>query len=474
MKNIIIIGAGVAGCDVLNEINKDKSLDFKVVGFVDDDKDKIGNYILGVKVLGTQNQLIDIINKWKIDEVIIAIPSAEGERISEYLKVCNLARVDVRIVPRVREIIEGKAHIRTIRKVQVEDLLGRPVVKSDVEELKEFFKDKKVFVTGAAGSIGSELSRQIAAYNPKSLILFDWWENGVFELDSELRHNFPKNTINCVIGNIHDEKKLSDLFQKYKPDFVYHAAAYKHVPLMEEFPEEAVRNNVFGTYNVVKTAFKYKVKKFVLISTDKAANPKSVMGATKLLTEAIARHFNKKRKTKFVTVRFGNVLDSYGSVVPTFRKQIDMGGPLTITDPRMVRYFMTIPEAAQLILKAGAMGEGGELFVLDMGEPVKIVDLAENIIRLSGLIPGKDIEIKYTGIRKGEKLREILFNKKEKALMSKTRDKKIFITQSNGVDENLVIKELENLKIHVVNVNRKGIFKILSKLIKTFKLKNID
>lgn len=468
-KKIIIVGAGVAGVDVYNEIVKSAGLGLDVVGFIDDDPKKANFKIGGKKVIGSLKNLSSKIKLYKVKEVIIAIPSAEGEKIAEYVKICNKERVGVRIVPRVKEIIEGKAHVKTLRRVRVEDLLGRPVIKADVLELSKFLKNKTILVTGAAGSIGSELVRQIAAYSPKKLILVDWWENGTFEIEGEIKKYYPRLKVVAVIGNIQDHKKVGSILETYKPDYLFHAAAYKHVPLMEENPEEAIKNNVFGTYNVAKAAYSAGVKKFVIVSTDKASNPRNIMGASKLYTEAIGSYYNFKGKTKFMAVRFGNVLDSYGSVVPIFRKQIEEGGPITITDKKMTRYFMTIPEAAQLILKAASMGNGGELFVLDMGDPVKIVDLAENMIRLSGFIPGEDIEIVYSGIRKGEKIRESLFNKKEKNKLIKTNDKKIFITQSKGMNAEAVLDSLEKLKLFVEVNNTTGIRRELSRRIKSFK-----
>ncbi len=467
-KNILIIGAGVAGTDVYFEIKKNPEIGLKVVGFIDDDPKKLGEKIDGSKVLGSKGNLVNLIEKHKVKEAIVAIPSAEGGRIAEYVKLCNKAKIGVRIVPRVKEIIEGKAHVKTLRRVRVEDLLGRPVVKSDVLELKSFFKHKNVLVTGAAGSIGSELSRQIAAYQPDRLVLLDWWENGVFEIKGELTRDFPKLNIESAIGSIQDKKKIRNVLSTLRPDFVFHAAAYKHVPLMEDYPEEAVKNNIFGTLNVLKESYLTGVKKFVLISTDKAANPKNVMGATKLITEALGKYYNQKNKTKYIAVRFGNVLDSFGSVVPIFRRQIEEGGPITITDKKMTRYFMTIPEAAQLILKAALMGNGGELFVLDMGEPVRIIDLAENMIRLSGLIPGEDIQIVYTGKRKGEKIRESLFNIKEKNHLIKTKDKKIYITESLGVNIRKTKLSLKKFKILCDKNNSQGIRLEFSKLISSF------
>lgn len=429
-RNVLIIGAGVAGTDVATEIKRNPDMGLKVVGFIDDDPSKMDKMVSGVSVFGTKNDLEKVIRKLEIEEVIIAIPSAEGETINCYVKACSDLHVRFSIVPRVREIIEGVAKMESIRKVRIEDILGRPVTKSDVVDLKSFFNNGVVLITGAAGSIGSELSRQVVAYNPKSLILLDWWENGIFELKNELTKNFPKADLHFVIGNIQDRETVKNVLGKFKPDFVFHAAAYKHVPLMEENPLEAVKNNVLGTLNLAEESLNAKVSKFVLISTDKAAEPINIMGATKLVTEGIGKMLNCD-KTKFMAVRFGNVLGSHGSVVPIFMKQIEEGGPVTVTDKRMTRFFMTIPEATQLILKAANIGHGGELFVLDMGSPVNIVELAESVIRLSGRVPYDDIKIEVVGVRKGEKITEKTLTHDEK--LESTKDGKIFISKSLGL-----------------------------------------
>jgi FlaA1/EpsC-like NDP-sugar epimerase len=465
-KKVLIVGAGVAGRDVAKEIKANPELGLRTIGFIDDNLE-VGVKVDGYPVLGKRSKLATLLKSKKINQVIIAIPSAEGSSIAEYVKICSNARVAARIVPRVKEIIEGKAHIGALREVRVEDLLGRPVVKADVNALHDFFKNKTVLITGAAGSIGSELSRQVAAYKPKKIVLLDWWENGLFDIQQELLSLFPKADISFVICNIQDKLTLESVFSTYHPDIVFHAAAYKHVPLMEQHPDQAVSNNVFGTLNVATLSKKFKAQRFVLISTDKAASPVSVMGATKLITEGIGKKLNGE--TKYMAVRFGNVLDSFGSVIPTFKKQIAKGGPVTITDKRMTRYFMTIPEAAQLILKAAQMGDGGELFVLDMGEPVKITDLAENLIRLSGLIPGKDIEITYTGKRPGEKLREKLLNTME--VLLPTQDTKISKTQSFGFDIKKLDSSLIALEDHLKEGNKVKIVKEIAKLIPSFKVR---
>lgn len=466
MKKVLIVGSGIAGQNVLEEIRSSMETDLDVLGFIDD-KVPMGEFVVGLEVLGTRHHIGNIATRLKIKEVIIAIPSAPGAQIQEIVKICSDAKVDFRIVPRVKEIIEGKAHLREIRKVRVEDLLGRPVIKSDVGELKSFFSDKTVMITGAAGSIGSELSRQISAYHPKKIILLDCWESGLYDLEIDLRRAFPNINGHFFIANIQDRERVKDIFDETEPDYIFHAAAYKHVPLMEENPSEAIKNNIFGTWNVIQEARSHKASRFIVVSTDKAANPVNVMGATKLVTEIIAKKSNQSDKTKFMVVRFGNVLGSYGSVVPLFTKQIEQGGPVTVTDKRMTRYFMTIPEASQLILKASSMGNGGELFVLDMGEPVKIIDLAENLIRLSGYKPYEDIDIIFTGIRKGEKLDEELFTDKEE--IASTKKEKIFITKSDyllKVQIDLLLQEIKQiLSIKDVDDIRNNFMSLVAKFV---------
>lgn len=464
MKRILIVGSGIAGRDILREIKENRDLEFKPVGFIDDDKEKKGEEIDGLKVLGDRLEIKNLIKKEKIDQVIVAIPSAQGRDIADVVRICTEAKVGFRIVPRVKEIIEGTAHLNAIRKVRIEDLLGRPVVKSDIEHLVAFFKNKVVLITGAAGSIGSELTHQIAAYKPRQLILLDWWENGMFDLQLGLSQNFPKDNIVYLIRNIQDATTINNLVKQYKPDYIFHAAAYKHVPLMEDNPLEAVKNNIFGTLNIAKAAKNNSIERFVMVSSDKAANPINIMGATKLIAEAIVKSLNGK--TKFITVRFGNVLGSNSSVIPIFQKQIDRGGPITITDKRMTRYFMTIPEAAQLILKAASLGRGGELFILDMGEPVKIIDLAENLIRLSGFVPGKDIKIVYTGKRKGEKIKEQLFNDRESLVG--TKEEKIYKTQSLGLNVGIISNVISRFKDIIDRENSELVRSEFKKLFKSF------
>lgn len=460
MKKILIVGAGVAGSDVARELNNSPELNMKAIGYIDDDSNKIGKNIENITVLGNSSNIRRIVKKYNIDEIIIAIPSAQGDDIDKFVNTAIDLKLAYKIVPRVKEIIDGHATLASIRKVEIQDLLGRPVIKGDVAGLRGFFKQKVVMVTGAAGSIGSELSSQIAAYKPRKLIFFDIWENGIFELKQKLEEIGYLNNVEYVIGNIQDAKRLNQVFELYKPNYVFHAAAYKHVPLMEENSIEAVKNNIFGTYNVVNMSKEYNVERFVLVSTDKAADPKSVMGMTKLFAEMIVR--STKASTKYMTVRFGNVLDSNGSVVPIFRKQIEKGGPVTITDKKMTRYFMTISEASSLILKSAYLGKGGELFVLDMGNPVSILDLAQKMIRLSGFVPEKDIKIVFTGIRKGEKLTEKLFTEVEK--LDTTKDNKIFVSKNGSSFKDINLQMIKISKL-ISDVTIKNVKARLNKIV---------
>ena len=442
MKRVLIVGSGIAGRDVVSQILSHASLGLEAVGFIDDNQQKIGKKFHGLTVLGGRDKLAALIKKLHIDEIIIAIPSAHGNDISTIINICSEIQIPFKIVPRVKEIIEGKAYVTNIRPVEIHDLLGRPVIKTNVKDLSGFLAGKTIFITGAAGSIGSELTRQVCAYKPKLVVLYDWWENGMFQLKEELSKVKNRKNIHYIIGSIQDEKKVLRLFKSYQPDIVLHAAAFKHVPLMEEHVDEAVKNNIFGTKILLDASVKNLVKKFIFVSTDKAANPTSIMGMTKLVAESLTQHANGK--TKCMIVRFGNVLDSHGSVIPTFKAQIQAGGPVTVTDERMTRYFMTIPEASQLILLASQIGNGGELFVLDMGVPVKIVDLAKHLIRLSGRVPNKDIKITFTGIRKGEKMHEQLFTKAEEILS--TKKEKIFITKTHTLPKTLLEETLPVLR----------------------------
>lgn len=461
LRKVLIVGAGVAGRELLREFRRNLNNVFQVIGFIDDDLKKAKKNIWGIPVLGDTKMLEGIIKKKRINEVFIALPSAEGAIIKEIVNTCSKQKVAFKIVPRVLDIVLGQVKLPQIREVRIEDLLGRPIVRSDQKKFTDFFRNKTLLVTGAAGSIGSEICRQLIQFNGKNLICFDIWESGLFELESQLSA-FKKDKYKIVVGNIQDKNKIEEVFEKYKPDFVFHAAAYKHVPLMEYNCDEAVKNNVFGTKNLVEESLKIKVKKFINISTDKAANPSSVMGSTKLLAEKIVRQASSKKSTKFISVRFGNVLDSQGSVVPIFRKQILIGGPVTVTHPEMSRFFMTIPEAVQLVLEAGILGQGEEVFVLDMGKPISIDELARLMIRLSGFLPDEEIEIKYTGRRPGEKMTEILNADSE--YLEKTANEKIFQVKPEILNEFGLDEILKSLKKAVYSKNKKSIVHLLKSI----------
>ncbi|KXK07445.1 MAG: UDP-N-acetyl-alpha-D-glucosamine C6 dehydratase [Microgenomates bacterium OLB22] len=414
---VLIVGAGNAGRQLLREFKKSNELNYCIVGFLDDDPKKKNKAIRGIPVIGTLEDLEMQVKKNKIKIVFIAFPSVHGGVIRALAGRCKKIGVECRIIPKFLEIIQNKVRLSFVRPVTIDDLVGRPIIKKDQIKFLSLLKDKKVLVTGAAGSIGSELVRQINEFSPRKIICGDQWETGLFDLEHELKGKKEVEK-DFIILNIQDRQKMDWVFKKHKPDYVFHAAAYKHVPLMDLHPEEAVKNNIIGTKNVAYLAGKYGAEKFTFISTDKAVNPSSVMGATKSFCEALLQYYEKKFKTVYCSVRFGNVLGSYGSVVPLFQKQIAKGGPVTVTHPDMKRFFMTIPEAVQLVLHASRIGKGGEIFLLEMGEQMKILDLANTMIRLSGLEPGKDIQIKITGIRPGEKLYEELFAEQEE--LSKT------------------------------------------------------
>jgi FlaA1/EpsC-like NDP-sugar epimerase len=461
-KRILIVGAGVAGRELLRELTKRFKKHYLLIGLIDDDPKKQGVSVNGVKVLGQRDELKSILKEHKIDEVFIAIPSAKGDVIKDIIFKCKEAGVVFRIVPRILEIIQGKVKLEQIRDVEIEDLLGRPPVKAQQQIFINEFSGKKILVTGAAGSIGSELCRQLVQFNPASLIAVDWWENGLFELQQQLLNIAKNGSVECIIASIQDELKLQQVFKKYKPEIVFHAAAYKHVPLMQSFPEEAVTNNIFGTLAVAKVSIESGVKKYVLISTDKAVDPTSVMGTTKAIAEKVIKSLNSKGKTKFMAVRFGNVLGSNGSVVQTFKKQIASGGPVSVTDPDMVRYFMTISEAVQLVLQASIMGLGGEIFILEMGQQIKIVDLARMMITLAGFIPDEEIIIKYVGLRPGEKMYEELTTSSE--TMEKTAHPYINKVLSTKEAEYDLSELLAKLKESSQKKDRKDIYKLLKKV----------
>lgn len=444
-NNVMIIGAGEATNVIMREIQSSSYLaNSHIACIIDDDRRKVGKYIRGVKVVGTRDKIKDATKLYDIDEIIFSIPSASNEVKRDILNICKETDCTLKILPGVYQMVDGEININSIRNVDVLDLLGRDPIEIDIESIMGYVKDKVIMVTGGGGSIGSELCRQLVSHKPKQLIIFDIYENNAYDIQQELKINYPDANVVTLIGSIRNVSRLESVFAQYKPDIVYHAAAHKHVPLMEVSPDEAVKNNVVGTWNVAKMADKYGVKKFVMISTDKAVNPTNVMGATKRICEMIVQTYNEISKTDFVAVRFGNVLGSNGSVIPLFKRQIEAGGPVTVTDPNIIRYFMTIPEAVSLVLQAGAYAKGGEIFILDMGEPVKIDDLAKNLIRLSGYTLGIDMEIKYTGLRPGEKLYEELLMKEEG--LQETDNKLIHIGKPIEFDKENFFDNLEKLK----------------------------
>lgn len=442
---IMIIGAGEATSVLMREIQNSRYMDnSKVVCIIDDDRQKVGKFIKGVKVVGTRNKIKEAAKLFDVDEIIFAIPSASVEVKRAILNICKETDCTLKILPGVYQMVDGEISINSIRKVDVLDLLGRDPIEVDLESIMGYVKGKTILVTGGGGSIGSELCRQLVSHKPECIIIFDIYENNAYDIQQELKMSYPDANVVTLIGSIRNIKRLESVFAEYRPDIVYHAAAHKHVPLMEDSPNEAVKNNVIGTWNVANMADKYSVGKFVMISTDKAVNPTNVMGATKRICEMIIQSYNERSKTDFVAVRFGNVLGSNGSVIPLFKRQIEAGGPVTVTDPNIIRYFMTIPEAVSLVLQAGAYAKGGEIFILDMGEPVKIDDLAKNLIRLSGYTLGVNMEIKYTGLRPGEKLYEELLMKEEG--LQSTANKLIHIGKPIEFDKEHFFENLEELK----------------------------
>jgi len=446
-KKSLIIGAGKAGMIVAQELTHANDTELYPVAFVDDDPQKVGLIITGIPVLGTREDIVKIVKENDIKSVIIALPSAPKSEITKILDICKKTKTKIKIIPKVSDLINGKVTISAMRDVNVEDLLGREPIEVDLEGIASYVTDKVVMVTGAGGSIGSELCRQISNFNPKRLLMLGHGENSIYSIQNELKRKFPNLSILAIIADIQDRKRIEQIFKTYKPVVIFHAAAHKHVPLMEENPYEAIKNNILGTRNVAECAHKFGAEHFVLISTDKAVNPTNVMGATKRVTEMIIQSLDRISPTKFVAVRFGNVLGSRGSVIPLFKEQIKAGGPVTVTHPEMIRYFMTIPEAVQLVIQAGAFAKGGEIFILDMGEPVKISKLAYDLISLSGFEPGKDIKIEYTGIRPGEKLYEELLTSEEG--ITATKHNRIFIGKPINFSNDLLEKMIQQFDIMV-------------------------
>lgn len=443
-KRTMLIGGGQAGSMLLREFRYSTHSENRVVCVIDDDRSKQGNFIDGVKIVGGKDMILTAAEKYNVEEIILAMPSASRRQKLDILEICHATGCKLRSLPGLYQLANGEVSIQKIREVDIEDLLGREIVKIDIDEVAGYIKGKTVLVTGGGGSIGSELCRQVAKQSPKELIIFDIYENNAYELQMELQKTHHDLKLRVLIGSVRDADRVNHIFETYRPDLVCHAAAHKHVPLMEASPLEAIKNNVFGTYNVAAAADKYKTARMILVSTDKAVNPTNVMGASKRICEMIIQTWNARSETEYVAVRFGNVLGSAGSVIPLFRRQIRDGGPVTVTHKDVIRYFMTIPEAVQLILQAGAYARGGEIFVLDMGEPVRIDDLARNMIRLSGFEPDVDIPIVYTGLRPGEKLYEELLLSGEG--MQKTANDLIYIGGEADFDVEHIEQRLEELK----------------------------
>lgn len=442
--SVMIIGAGEAGNTIIKEIVSSNYSTMVIRCIIDDDKNKWGQFIQGIKVVGGRDKIIESADLYDIDEIFLAIPSASRTQIREMLEICKETNCKLRSLPGLYQLVNGEVNVSKLRDVEVEDLLGREPIRVDLDSILGYVQNKVVLVTGGGGSIGSELCRQIATHRPAQLIVFDIYENNAYDLQQELKETFPELKLTVLIGSVRNTNRINSVFETYQPDIVYHAAAHKHVPLMEDSPNEAVKNNVLGTFKTAMAAAQNNAKKFVMISTDKAVNPTNIMGASKRICEMIIQTFNRHYDTEFVAVRFGNVLGSNGSVIPLFKKQIAAGGPVTVTHPDIIRYFMTIPEAVSLVLQAGAYASGGEIFILDMGEPVKILDLAKNLIRLSGYKVDEDIKIVFTGLRPGEKLYEELLMGEEG--MQDTENKLIHIGRPIELDERQFFIQLKKLE----------------------------
>ncbi len=466
-EKTLIAGAGDAGEQILRSILMSKKSPYLPVGFVDDNPIKQKTIIHGIKVLGKTNDIPKIVKNYQVKQLIIAFPSAGVSIIRKTVELGRKAGLKkIKIIPPITEIINSGISLKNLKEIEVEDLLGREPVDLELKEIEKFIKDKIILVTGAAGSIGSELSKQIARFKPSLLLLLDQDETGIFNISEELEDNFPSLKIQALVANIRDEQKIKAIFKEFKPNVVFHAAAYKHVPLMEKHPDEAVKNNIFGTKILAEINLDYGVEKFINISTDKAVNPTSVMGATKRVAEMICQALNQNAKTKFISVRFGNVLDSRGSVIPIFREQIKKGGPVEVTHSEMKRYFMLISEACLLVMQAGAIGRGGEVFILDMGEPIKILDLAKEMIKLSGFEPDKDIPIVFTGIRPGEKLFEDILIAEEGAVA--TKNEKIFTAKLNDINQENLNKQIKELE-RSLSAGKKEIVEHLKKIVPLYR-----
>ena len=468
---VMLIGAGEAGSIILQEFKNSKFVEKEIVCVIDDNPKKWGTFIHGVPVVGGRRKITQSVVRFGIQEIVLAIPTLKPHERKNIINICQQTGCKMSTLPGIYQLINCDVKVSMLRDVQIEDLLGREAVRTDLESIMSYVKDQKVMVTGGGGSIGSELCRQIADDQPKQLIIIDNYENAAYELQMELGRKHPELDVIVLTVSVQNRRKIREIFEQYKPDLVFHAAAHKHVPLMEYSPCEAIKNNVFGTMNVASEANRSGVKRMVLISTDKAVRPTNIMGASKRICEMVIQTYNQRSKTEYVAVRFGNILGSNGSVVPLFKQQIREGGPVTVTHPDIIRYFMTIPEAVSLVLQAGAYAQGGEIFILDMGEPVKILDLAENMIRLSGLVPGEDIEIKFTGLRPGEKLYEELLidddNKKE------TANKRIFIGQPIKIDEAEFDEKMKELEKATFSEDE-NIRQVVKKLVPEYTIQQIN
>ena len=463
---VLIVGAGETGIGVLRELRNHPEKGYVPLGFIDDAPRKVGRTVAGLEVLGTTRDLTYIARKREIDEVVIAIPSAPGGKIREIIRQCEYRGCQFKIVPNIHAILEGRASVSHIREVRFEDLLNRSISEMDMAEVSKYLSGKRVMVTGAGGSIGSELCRQVAKLDPELLILFGRGENSIYHTDIELREFEPELNRALIIGDIRDNAKVSQITRKYRPHIIFHAAAHKHVKFMENHPDEAVKNNILGTQNLIDAAIKHNVEAFILVSSDKAVNPTSVYGASKRVTEKLIQCKAKQNGTRFIAVRFGNVIGSRASVLPNFKRQIAKGGPVTVTHREATRYFMTIPEAVQLLIQAGAMGNGGEILMLDMGEPIKILDLAQDLIRLSGLEVDRDIKIAFTGLEPGEKLYEELLTPKEG--VTATKHQRIFVAQLEGIEERQLLSQIDELSQLADALDAEGIVAKFQELVPTY------
>ena len=468
-QNLLIIGAGMGAREIIIAIKNSMRDKYNIVGIVDDNTNKLNKSILGIKVIGTRYDIPQIVKEKNVDIIFLAIKRITQMSRKKIIEICQTTGVKTRVLPSTEDIIEKQGAMNSLRDVEIEDLLGRDAIKLDNKNINSLIKDNTVLVTGGGGSIGSELCRQIIKYNPERLIILDIYENNLYDIELELKANYPKAKIEAIVGSVRDKNRLEYVFSEYKPQLVFHAAAHKHVPLMENNPLEAVKNNIFGTYNVVNCADKYNVERFVLISTDKAVNPTNIMGASKRVCEMIVQAKNKISKTEYVAVRFGNVLGSNGSVIPLFKKQIAAGGPVTVTHKEITRFFMTIPEAVGLILQAVTYAKGGEIFVLDMGEPVKIYDLAVSLIKLSGYEPEVDIPIQFTGLRPGEKLYEELLMAEEG--LTATKHDKIFVSEPMHMEMEELKEKLDMLQNieYMDNYTKERVKDLMKQVVSTYK-----